>query len=112
MKYFYSILFILTLFLNVNAFGKDSLSNAPITNVISVEIPGLKIFPNPASNVVTIQSDKNLLKDVVIYDVLGKEVLKKTLLNGVLDISNINSGVYIIKITENNSSVSRKLIIK
>lgn len=105
MKHFYSFLF----FIVVIPLYAISINNIDTSYF---QIPGLKIFPNPASSSVNIYSDKNLNKEVIIFDVLGKEILKKNMYNGTLDISNIKAGVYLIKITETTQTISRKLVIK
>ena len=74
-------------------------------------IAGLSIYPNPANNVVNITSDLNGIKNVEIYDVLGKQVLKtSTELN--VNVSALNAGIYMIKISQDGKSATRKLIIK
>ena len=76
-------------------------------------IEGLTIYPNPVSNGnLYISSTKNLSKHIEIFDVLGKKLYHFRLLGSFLDVSRLNTGVYIIKITENNTTVTRKLVVK
>jgi hypothetical protein len=49
---------------------------------------------------------------VQVYDVLGKMVKSETLSNNTLDVSNLNTGLYILKITQNQNSVTKKLVIR
>ena len=78
------------------------------------QISGLKIYPNPVSGgQVEIYSDSNFLKEVSIYDVLGKKVLETAMQNnGYLNVGVLNSGVYIIKIIESGKTSTQKLIVK
>jgi hypothetical protein len=77
------------------------------------EIAGLKVYPNPVTNgIVNVTTDANNEKTVVIFDVLGKQVLKTTTSLASINVSNLNAGVYIIKITEEGKSATRKLIIR
>jgi len=46
------------------------------------------------------------------YNVLGKQIKAPVITRKALDISALNSGVYILKITENNIIETRKLVIK
>lgn len=72
-----------------------------------------KVYPNPTSlGFVNIVSANNDNISVAVYDILGKEVLNSALTNSQLNVSGLNSGVYIMKITQNNASVTKKLIIK
>ncbi len=76
-------------------------------------IDGLNLYPNPVSNgkvYITSKSGEN--KDISIFDVLGKLVLQITISSKELNVLALSPGVYIIKIKENESSVTRKLIIK
>lgn len=71
------------------------------------------IYPNPATNgYVNITSKFAGAKKVVVYDVLGKQLISTTLAGDRLNISNLNSGVYILNITQQNTSVTKKLVVK
>lgn len=75
-------------------------------------IEGLKVYPNPVTNgILYINTDANTSKEVAIFDVLGKQVVNTTTENAV-NVSNLNAGVYIVKITEGGKTASRKLVIK
>lgn len=75
-------------------------------------IEGLSLFPNPNNTgKVYITSRLNLDKKVEVFDVLGKKVIDVTLYAKELNISNLNPGVYIIKIKEGEASATRKLIV-
>lgn len=75
-------------------------------------IEGLKVYPNPVvDGKLFINTDANSSKEVVIYDVLGKQVLKATT-NNAVNVSNLNGGVYIVKITEEGKTATRKLVIR
>lgn len=75
-------------------------------------IEGLSLYPNPNNTgKVYITSRLNLDKKVEIFDVLGKKVIDTTLYTKELNISNLNPGVYIIKIKEGEASATRKLIV-
>ena len=76
-------------------------------------ISGLKVYPNPVANgVLYITSENNNLKVVNIYDVLGKLVLKTVLNDQSVNVSNLKGGVYIVKITEDGKTATRKLVIR
>ena len=76
-------------------------------------ISGLSVYPNPVTNGnLFITSNSSDVKSVVIYDVLGKVVAKATVTNQPMNVSNLNGGVYIVKITEDGKTATRKLVIK
>lgn len=72
---------------------------------------GLSIYPNPAENFINIKTQKTI-SNVLIFDVTGKLVSKKnTVNNNSLNISNLNAGIYFLKIYDtNNYKTTRKLI--
>jgi hypothetical protein len=76
-------------------------------------INGLSVYPNPVTNGnLYITSDSNEIKNVIIYDILGKKVVNTNVTDQAVNVSPLNSGVYIVKITEAGKTATRKLIIK
>jgi hypothetical protein len=72
-----------------------------------------KIYPNPATNgYLYVTSKLNGAKNISVFDVLGKQVLKNKLNGERLDISSLKSGVYFLTIEQGKSSTTKKLIIK
>lgn len=77
------------------------------------QISGLKVYPNPVKNGnLYITSNSNESKSVAIFDVLGKQVLNANVNNDVVNVSNLNAGVYIVKITEAGKTATKKLVIE
>tara|TARA_R110000787_G_scaffold137132_1_gene249852 strand:+ start:7335 stop:8273 length:939 start_codon:yes stop_codon:yes gene_type:complete len=71
------------------------------------------IYPNPASNgYVNITSTTSGVKTVLVYDVLGKQVINTVISADRLNVSALTSGVYIMKITQNGISSTKKLVIR
>ena len=76
-------------------------------------VEGLGFYPNPVSNgKIYITSKTSLDKEILIFDVLGKKVLQTTISSRELNIASIPPGVYIIKITEGDTTATRKLIVR
>ena len=74
---------------------------------------GLNFYPNPVtSGKIYINSKTSLDKEVTIFDVLGKKVMQATVSTRELNVGNLSPGVYIIKIKEDDTTATRKLIIK
>lgn len=71
------------------------------------------VYPNPATKgFVNITSKVAGAKKVAIFDVLGKQVVNTSLLGSRLDISTLNSGVYIVKIEQGKAATTKKLVVK
>ena len=76
-------------------------------------IAGLRMYPNPVSNgTLFIETSANAEKTVAIFDVLGKQVLNTTTSNNTINVASLHTGVYIVNITEEGKTASRKLVIK
>lgn len=99
----------------VHAQERDSISDTSneFKAVKSEEIAGFKMYPNPiTSGILNIRTQDNGLKRVQIFDILGKQVYSRNLRNSQIDLSSLLSGIYILKVTENNKTATRKLVIK
>jgi hypothetical protein len=109
-NYFY-ITLLLAVFFTTSASAQE-IKQLPKTQE-NTSIEGLNLYPNPVTNgKVYISSKNDLEKEIIIFDVLGKKVLQTTINTKELNISNLSPGVYIIKITEENATSSRKLIVR
>jgi len=76
-------------------------------------IDGLTLYPNPLKgNTLFLTSTANAIMSVQIFDVLGKEVLKSNVTNNAVNVSGLNAGIYIVKITEEGKTATRKLVIQ
>lgn len=76
-------------------------------------IAGLKIYPNPVSNgTLFIETAANAEKTVTVFDVLGKQVLSTTTSDNAVNVSSLHTGVYIVNITEEGKTASKKLVIR
>ncbi|WP_196889914.1 T9SS type A sorting domain-containing protein [Aureivirga sp. CE67] len=70
------------------------------------------IYPNPAKNYFSVKDSKNI-KEIKIYDSLGKIVLnKKSNFNEKVDISSLEKGIYQIIIEEKNKKIQQQIIIE
>lgn len=84
--------------------------NQQLLGIKDPEILKVSIYPNPAVNELYINSATPV--QVSIYDVLGKLVISKTTNNGkALDISMLNSGMYVI-IIKDERKVSQHRFVK
>ena len=87
--------------------------STPVLKVKQNAIAGLNMYPNPVSNgTLYITSNSSGAKSVSVYDVLGKQVVKTTTTNNTVNVANLKGGVYIVKITEDDKTDTRKLIIQ
>ena len=68
------------------------------------------VYPNPVNDKLVIETEE-IVKEVVVYDVYGRQQDNKTTRqqgNLSVDVTNLNSGVYFVKVvTENGEAVQR-----
>jgi len=78
-------------------------------------IAGFSTYPNPVrGNILTVTTSSTDTKTVNIFNVLGKKVFSQTFssMTKTMNVSEIASGVYIMKVTEGNNIATKKLIIE
>lgn len=76
-------------------------------------IDGLNMYPNPSNgNTLYFTTAVNAELDIQVYDMLGKQIINSKVLNNALNISSLNQGVYIVKITEEGKTATRKLVVR
>ncbi|PJB13136.1 MAG: hypothetical protein CO119_03340 [Flavobacteriales bacterium CG_4_9_14_3_um_filter_40_17] len=74
---------------------------------------GFVVFPNPAVNgFVNITSASQSPKNIHVYDVLGKLLIKHTISNTRLNIQNLKAGVYILRVEQDGHTETKKLVIR
>jgi len=77
------------------------------------EITGseVKIYPNPASTIVKIDSGKNKVTDWILYDLSGKNVLNGN--QTTVPVENLPKSAYLLVIKlDNGTSISKKIIVQ
>ena len=92
----------------------DDISVAEDTwSVDDVDPLDMRIYPNPVDgNFVTILSPVNGIKYVQVFDINGRMVMDTSINNNTLDVSSINSGFYMIKVTIDGQSKISKLVVR
>ena len=84
-----------------------------VLNTNQQYILDFRIYPNPVdTNFITIESSIYGDKYVDLFDINGRKVLSTVIINNILDISGLESGFYMTKVTINGETLFSKLIIK
>jgi hypothetical protein len=93
-------------FNNIAVDGDAVLSNETFNKTFILEA-----YPNPTQNAVQLKSNETI-KSVVIYNLLGQKVkeIKNLTSEPKIDISNMQSGVYIFKVSWENRQENIKII--
>jgi len=69
----------------------------------------ISIYPNPSSDMVYLDGNYTQLK-VVMYDILGKQVMNKAITNSI-DISHLEKGVYMLQLSD-GVKLTTQIILK
>ena len=90
--------------------------NTTVEGLLAVNAPaikGLKVYPNPVTNGrLSIETNANATKAIAIFDVLGKQVLGTVTNENTIDVSTLQAGIYVIKITEAGKTATQKLVVE
>jgi hypothetical protein len=73
----------------------------------------LAMYPNPAQFELHFATNDFKLEDATkfsIYDIKGKEVIKGTLKNKSINVSGLSKGVYVVRLNQENTIISRKFV--
>ena len=71
------------------------------------------VYPNPSNTgFVTIKSNQMGAVQAQVFDMLGKQMINTTLVNERLEVSSLNAGIYIVKLTQNDRTTTKKLILQ
>ena len=85
------------------------------TAVSQAELPVLKIYPNPASDLLYIDNSSMNITSLEIWDLSGKAVYRQTAINTAIlsvDVSKFSAGVYTLKVTADAKDIVEKLIVR
>ena len=76
---------------------------------ITEQTNNISLFPNPASNVLNIQTNK-IIDGIVVIDITGRKVLEQKGNATLINIQSLEQGMYNLIITSNGRSSSHKFI--
>ncbi|HLC83503.1 MAG TPA: T9SS type A sorting domain-containing protein, partial [Bacteroidia bacterium] len=80
-------------------------------------MPGLKVYPNPATDFTKVEirlSEEVKNPQLVIYNLLGSEILKKSIENNqeiIFDMKDFNTGIYFFVLKTENGIVEKQKVI-
>lgn len=72
----------------------------------------IRIYPNPANHELNISADGYVIEEVAIYAFTGQQIMKARLVNGKVDISYLQPGLYIVEVIVENIRLRRKLLVE
>lgn len=81
--------------------------------ILEVSEMNISIYPNPASTILNVIVEMDT--DLMVYDIQGRLIINKTHLdagNNKLDVSNLITGIYFVRISSEANSIIKRIIIE
>ena len=98
---------------NGNALGVRLLMNGGWLSLNENHIDDIKLYPNPSNGIVNINSNHNDKYFVEIYDLLGNIIFKTTKQgDSIIDLSSFEKGIYVVKLSTQENSISKRIVIQ
>ncbi len=83
--------------------------NNPTLSIDDISTLPMAVFPNPATNELTIESE-GVLESFSIVDLSGRMVHQGKLIGNVISIEHLNSGVYILEVNHSLGKQSKRFV--
>jgi len=83
--------------------------------VNSAQLINFSMFPNPSDGLVNFQLPSNISQaKVAVFDYLGKKILEKNMssIDNTLNVSNLSTGIYFVRIQSDSKTGTKKLVVK
>jgi hypothetical protein len=94
-----------------SGFSNEACISVGIKEIIPFS--GVKIIPNPSNGKVSIETGLSTACHLAIFTMQGIKVFEKeSFTDGMLDLSHLPKGVYILKITTKDDSVAKKIVLR
>lgn len=77
------------------------------TNIVDVSEANIQMFPNPASTQFTIESDQ-AINQIEISNLSGKVLKSFSTISNLVDIADLNAGIYFIRFTSGDGTITKK----
>ena len=99
----------------------EGVESEPSNEACETTLPGegiveltsaINVYPNPVNDKLFIETE-TVVEEVVVYDVYGRHQVTETpSLQGnlVIDLTNLNSGVYFVKLVTNEGEVVKRIV--
>jgi hypothetical protein len=71
------------------------------------------MYPNPVSKstqYINIESNSSLPISITIYSIVGRQIDKQIITNNLVNVSQLQAGVYLMKISQGERTVSKKVV--
>ncbi|MCL9806035.1 GEVED domain-containing protein [Flavobacterium amniphilum] len=89
--------------INITAAAREDESSESIT------VNDIRLYPNPTSSILNVTSVSEAAT-FKVYNVMGQTILDGKIMNGSIDVSRLTNGNYIMEISDNGTSTTKRFI--
>jgi hypothetical protein len=84
-----------------------------IVNVPEIEKNNITVYPNPATNNFTVNLGNDEKANIQLFNIVGQQVYSENITGSAqVNVANLHSGVYMLKINQNGKSYTTKVVVK
>jgi hypothetical protein len=92
---------------------KFSCSECEIVNVPEIEKTNMTVYPNPATNNFTVNLGNDEKANIQLFNLVGQMVYNETITGSAkVNVANLHSGVYMLKVNQNGKVYTTKVVVK
>lgn len=92
---------------------KVSCDDCAIVGVEEMEKENISVYPNPATNNFTVKLNGDETAHIQLFNLVGQQVYSETAANTTtINVSNMKSGIYMLKVSQNGKVYTSKVIVK
>ena len=92
---------------------KFSCDNCEIVNVPELEKTNPTVYPNPATNNFTVNLGNDEKANIQLFNIVGQQVYSETITGSAqVNVANLHSGVYMLKVNQNGKVYTTKVVVK
>ena len=89
-------------------------NDCAVVNVPEMEKNNMTVYPNPATNNFTVNLGDNDAKATIqLFNIVGQQVYSETITGSAqVNVANLHSGVYMLKVNQNGNVTTTKVVVK
>lgn len=88
-------------------------NDCEVVNVPEIEKNNVTIYPNPATNNFTVNLGNDEKANIQLFNIVGQQVYSETITGTAqVNVANLHSGVYMLKINQNGKAYTTKVVVK
>ena len=92
---------------------KVSCNDCEIVNVPELDKTNPTVYPNPATNNFTVDLGNDEKANIQLFNIVGQQVYSETITGSTqVNVANLHSGVYMLKVNQNGKVYTTKVVVK